>query len=170
MLGDRVVARWRNGRLLLAAGAAALAAPLALGGILAPAGQAALAIPLFMLAYGLWQMYYGLVYAAIQDTVPPGLRATAMAAYLMVMYLAGGAFGPLVTGRLSDYPGAAGGRRRRADGGGESGGPAPGDVHHPGIIARAGDGVVGREPGARRSRSIPRVDGSHELLESRIGA
>jgi MFS family permease len=68
-----------------------------------PAGRAAVAIPLFMLAYGLWQMYYGLVYSAIHDVVPAALRGTAMAAYLMVMYLCGGAFGPLVTGRLSDH-------------------------------------------------------------------
>ena len=101
--GDRVIGRWQNGRVLLAAAAAALAAPLALAGILVPAGRAAVAIPLFMLAYGLWQMYYGLVYSAIHDVVAPSLRGTAMAAYLMVMYLCGGAFGPLVTGRLSDH-------------------------------------------------------------------
>ncbi len=110
-LGDGVIRRAPNGRLLIAAAASALAAPLALAAILVPAGGAALAVPLFMVAYGLWQMYYGLVYAAIQDTVPPELRATAMAAYLMVMYLAGGAFGPLVTGRLSDFL-----ARRAADG------------------------------------------------------
>ena len=40
-----------------------------------------------MAAYGLWQMYYGPVYAAIQDVVPPELRATAMAAYFLGMYL-----------------------------------------------------------------------------------
>ncbi|MBZ5624656.1 MAG: MFS transporter [Acidobacteriia bacterium] len=101
--GDRVIGAWQNGRVLLAAAAAALAAPLALAGILAPAGRAALALPLFMLAYGLWQMYYGLVYAAIHDIVPSGLRGTAMAAYYMAMYLCGGSFGPLVTGRLSDH-------------------------------------------------------------------
>jgi MFS family permease len=101
--GDRVIGIGQNGRVRLAAAAAALAAPLALAGILVPAGRAAVAIPLFMLAYGLWQMYYGLVYSAIHDIVSPSLRGTAMAAYLMVMYLCGGSFGPLVTGRLSDH-------------------------------------------------------------------
>jgi MFS family permease len=48
-------------------------------------------------------MYYGLVYAAIQDLVPPGLRGTAMAVYLMAGYLCGAAFGPLFTGGMSDY-------------------------------------------------------------------
>jgi len=103
MWGDRVFGRWQSGRVLLAAAAAAMAVPLFTAGILVPGGRAAFAVPLFMAAYGLWQMYYGLVYSAIHDLVGPGLRGTAMAAYLMVMYLCGGAFGPLVTGRLSDY-------------------------------------------------------------------
>jgi predicted MFS family arabinose efflux permease len=101
--GDRMIRKRQNGRVLLAAAAAALAAPLAFAGIRVPAGRAEVAIPLFMLAYGLWQMYYGLVYSAIHDIVPSGLRGTAMAAYYMAMYLCGGSFGPLVTGRLSDH-------------------------------------------------------------------
>ena len=55
-----------------------------------------------MPAYGLLQMYYGLVYAALNDIVEPELRGTAMAGYLMVTYLGGAAFGPLLTGMLSD--------------------------------------------------------------------
>ena len=100
--GDRILARWSNGRLLLAAGAALLAAPLALVAIALPAGQSAGALALIMPAYGLLQMYYGLVYAAINDVVAPELRGTAMAGYLMVTYLGGAAFGPLLTGMLSD--------------------------------------------------------------------
>jgi len=100
--GDRILARWSNGRLLLAAGAALLAAPLALVAIALPAGQSAAALALIMPAYGLLQMYYGLVYAAINDIVAPELRGTAMAGYLMVTYLGGAAFGPLATGMLSD--------------------------------------------------------------------
>jgi len=103
LLGDSALGTRRNGRVRIAAAAALLAAPLALAGIRVPAGQVVVAVPLFMLAYGLWQMYYGLVYSAIHDLVSPALRGTAMAAYLMVMYLCGGAFGPLVTGRLSDF-------------------------------------------------------------------
>ena len=92
-----------GGRLRLAAAAAALAVLPAAAGTALPAGMPALAIPLLMLAYGLLQTYYGLVYAAIQDLVEPSLRATAMAAYYLAMYLAGGALGPLLTGRLSDW-------------------------------------------------------------------
>jgi predicted MFS family arabinose efflux permease len=100
--GDRIIARWSNGRLLLAAGAALVAAPLAWAAIALPAGESTAALALIMPAYGLLQTYYGLVYAAINDVVAPGLRGTAMAGYLLVTYLGGAAFGPLATGMLSD--------------------------------------------------------------------
>jgi len=65
-----------------------------------------------MVAYGLWQTYYGPVYAAIQDIVPRELRATAMSLYLLGVYLCGGAFGPLAVGWLSDrFAAMAGGDR-----------------------------------------------------------
>ena len=54
-------------------------------------------------AYGLLNMYYGLVYAALQDVVGPALRATAIAIYFVAMYLLGASFGPLITGALSDH-------------------------------------------------------------------
>jgi hypothetical protein len=91
-----------GGRLRFAAVAALAAAPLAYFAIGLPRGTAAAAIVLLMAAYGLWQMYYGLVYAAIQDLVGPALRGTAMAVYFLIMYLCGGAFGPLLVGSLSD--------------------------------------------------------------------
>jgi MFS family permease len=96
--GDRVVG---SGRLRLAAAAALVSIVPAAAGLATNA--AVPAVILLMLAYGALQMYYGLVYAAIQDLAPADLRATAMALYLMVTYLCGGAAGPLATGRLSDY-------------------------------------------------------------------
>jgi MFS family permease len=100
--GDRVIRRRANGRLLLAAAAALGAVPLAAIAIHMPAGSAATTLALLMPAYGLLQMYYGLVYAAINDIVPSHLRGSAMAVYLLVTYLGGAAFGPLFTGMLSD--------------------------------------------------------------------
>jgi MFS family permease len=100
--GDRVIRRRSNGRLLLAAGASLVAAPLAAIAIHVPAGETVTAMVLLMPAYGLLQMYYGLVYAAINDVAPPRARGSAMAVYLMVTYLGGAAFGPLLTGMLSD--------------------------------------------------------------------
>jgi MFS family permease len=48
-------------------------------------------------------MYYGLVYASIQDVVAPAARGRAMAVYFLVTYLGGASWGPLATGRLSDF-------------------------------------------------------------------
>jgi MFS family permease len=98
LIGDRV----RN-RLWLAAGASLLAAGPIFAGIAMPSGKAGIAVMLAMVGYGLLQMYYGLVYAAIQDIVPSAMRGRAMAAYFVVTYLCGAAWGPLITGRLSDW-------------------------------------------------------------------
>ncbi len=96
--GDRA----RTGRMRLASMASALAAPLIFGAMRLPAGRALPVAVLAMLGYGLLQTYYGLVYAALHDVVAPALRATAMSVYLMVSYLCGASFGPVLTGRLSD--------------------------------------------------------------------
>ena len=103
IVGDRIIRKRQNGRMLAAAAAALLAAPFSLAGILQDPGAAAPAIILIMTAYGLLNMYYGTVYAAIQDLVAPALRGTAMSVYFLAMYLCGASFGPLITGRLSDY-------------------------------------------------------------------
>ncbi len=102
-LGDRIIRIRKDGRMLSAAIAALLAAPFALIGIRQPGGAAAASIALIMAAYGLLNMYYGLVYSAIQDIIPQSLRGTTMAVYFLAMYLCGASFGPLITGRLSDY-------------------------------------------------------------------
>jgi len=101
--GDRVIHKRNDGRMLSASAAALMAAPLALIGIRQPAGGAAASIALIMIAYGFLNMYYGLVYAAIHDVVAPAVRGTTMAVYFLAMYLCGASFGPLLTGRLSDY-------------------------------------------------------------------
>lgn len=100
--GDAIVHRRADGRMLIAAGAAVCAAPLAYFGIRQPLGMLPLAILLLTPTYGLLNMYYGLVYAALQDIVAPQLRATAMAIYFLFMYLGGASFGPQLTGKLSD--------------------------------------------------------------------
>jgi hypothetical protein len=43
------------------------------------------------------------VYAAIQDVIGPAGRGRAMAVYFVVTYLGGAAWGPVATGRLSDF-------------------------------------------------------------------
>ncbi len=98
LTGDRV-----SNRLWLAAAAALAAAAPVYAAIRMPMGSAAAAVWLAMMGYGLLQMYYGLVYAAIQDIVGPEMRGRAMAAYFVVTYLGGASWGPLATGRLSDF-------------------------------------------------------------------
>jgi MFS family permease len=98
LLGDRV-----KNRLYLAAGASLAAAGPVYAALGMPAGSARGAVCLAMIGYGLLQMYYGLVYAAIQDVVGPSMRGRAMALYFVVTYLGGASWGPLVTGRLSDF-------------------------------------------------------------------
>jgi MFS family permease len=102
-VGDRVRGNRGRARMNLAAAASLAAAPMALVAIAAPAGEIAVALPIMMAAYGLLQTYYGLVYAAMQDVIPANLRGAAMGGYFVVQYLGGAAWGPLLTGRLSDY-------------------------------------------------------------------
>jgi MFS family permease len=98
LLGDRV-----KNRLYLAAGASLAATGPVYAALGMPAGNARGAVCLAMIGYGLLQMYYGLVYATIQDVVGPPMRGRAMAVYFLVTYLGGASWGPLVTGRLSDF-------------------------------------------------------------------
>jgi MFS family permease len=101
-LGDLIVHKRVDGRLLIASAAALLSVPLACFGVLQPAGSYLAAAIFHALNYGALMMYYGPVYSAIQDIVAPHLRGTTMALYFMAMYLCGASFGPLLTGSLSD--------------------------------------------------------------------
>jgi predicted MFS family arabinose efflux permease len=97
-IGDRV-----RSKLQLAAVVSLVASVPLFAAFSMSQGEAAAALVLAMLGYGMLQLYYGLVYASIQDMVAPVLRATAMATYLMVTYLGGASWGPMVMGRVSDW-------------------------------------------------------------------
>ncbi len=101
LLGDFVIRRWRNGRMLVAAIAIAIAVPAFYFAI----GQSEWFAFGLMFGFGcmMLYMYYGTVYATIQDVIEPSLRATAMALYFCAMYAFGGAAGPIATGVLSEY-------------------------------------------------------------------
>ena len=101
-LGDTVARRKPNGRMMIAAIAALCAVPLSYFGVRQSWGAIATALPLLTVSYGLLNMYYGLVYASIQDIVGPALRATSMSIYFLVMYMIGASFGPITIGSLSD--------------------------------------------------------------------
>jgi predicted MFS family arabinose efflux permease len=102
-LGDAAIRRRKDGRLRIAAITSLAAAPLACFGVLQPAGSLLAAVVFLTLTYSLLTSYYGLVYSAIQDLVAPNQRGATMAIYFMAMYMCGASFGPLLTGRLSDF-------------------------------------------------------------------
>lgn len=101
-LSDQMAARRKDGRLLLSAGATLLSIPLT--GLALRCGQGdAAGFAVFMaLAVLAMYVYYGSVYAAIQDVVPTTLRGTALALYFFGMYALGASLGPFLTGLLSD--------------------------------------------------------------------
>jgi MFS family permease len=101
-LGDYIVHRRKDGRMLCSAAMALITVPLACIGILQPAGSLLTAAVFLGLMYASISSYYGFVYSAIQDIVAPNQRGTAMAIYFMAMYMCGASFGPLLTGKLSD--------------------------------------------------------------------
>jgi MFS family permease len=101
-LGDSIVRRRKDGRMLCASILALVAIPLACIGILQPAGSLYMALTFLGLTYAALTTYYGFVYSALHDIVAPNQRASAMAIYFLAMYLCGASFGPLLTGKLSD--------------------------------------------------------------------
>ena len=102
-LGDAIIRRRKDGRLRIAAVTSLAAVPSACLGVLQPRGALLVAVISLTVTYALLSSYYGLVYSAIQDLVVPNQRGATMAIYFMAMYMCGASFGPLLTGRLSDY-------------------------------------------------------------------
>lgn len=102
-IGDRIIHKRKNGRLVAAALISVGGAPFAYFGAMQPKGALIAAVALWTVAYGTLNSYYGLVYSSIQDIVAPAQRGGTMALYFMAMYLCGASFGPLLTGRLSDH-------------------------------------------------------------------
>lgn len=101
-IGDKVVHKRVDGRMLAAAAFALTAAPFSYLGIVQPEGAIVMSVAMLTVTFGVLNGYYGLVYAAIQDIVQPRQRASAMAVYFFGMYMAGASFGPVLTGTLSD--------------------------------------------------------------------
>jgi len=119
-LGDRLYRTRVNGRMLVAAGALGISAPLLYFGLKQPAGvvepgkllgllsvnwsdQAVLFTVMFGIGCGLMYVYYSTVYSTVQDVIEPSLRGTAMALYFCAMYALGGALGPYGFGLISDF-------------------------------------------------------------------
>ncbi len=100
--GDRIVESRKNGRMLLAAGFALISVPFWYVGMTQARGAVVVTWLCFAMGFGGLNAYYGLVYSAIQDVVGPAQRGFTMAIYFMAMYVCGAAFGPILTGTVSD--------------------------------------------------------------------
>src|SRR5262249_23576008 len=92
-----------DGRMLLATVSLLVSTPLVYLALDRPKGDLFSFMILMGSGWMLIYVYYATVYAAIQDVVEPGLRATAMALYFFAMYVLGGSFGTSILGMLSDH-------------------------------------------------------------------
>lgn len=99
---DALYARRKNGRLIVAAAAIAISAPLMYLSLTRPPGDVAGFALLMGSGVGVTYAYYATIYSTIQDIVEPALRGTAMSIYFCAMYLAGASLGPIGTGLISD--------------------------------------------------------------------
>ncbi|PYQ31731.1 MAG: MFS transporter [Acidobacteria bacterium] len=102
-LADKWSVKRSDGRLLIAAIATGISAPLMAVALARPAHDATLFVVFGALACAFMYVYYACVYAALHDVVAPSMRGTAMALYFFAMYVLGASFGPLATGMLSDH-------------------------------------------------------------------
>src|SRR5215467_2955799 len=103
LVGDAIMKRRVNGRLLVGAIAVAASVPFMFLGLSSGKGQL-LEFTIFIgLGIGTMYAYYSTVYSTIQDVIEPSLRGTAMSLYFFAMYVLGASFGPVGTGFASDY-------------------------------------------------------------------
>jgi predicted MFS family arabinose efflux permease len=100
LLADRLGQSRRGAYAAVPAIAFLLTGPLYAAALFVP--SLAAAWPLFALPYMLSLMWLGPVLAAVQGLVPPAQRATASAAFLLIVNLVGIGFGTFLFGFLSD--------------------------------------------------------------------
>jgi len=103
IIGDAIMKRRANGRLLVGAVAILISAPLNYFALGRPPGDVFGFAMLMGLGVAVMYAYYSTVYSTIQDVIEPSLRGTAMALYFFAMYVLGASLGPVGTGFLSDY-------------------------------------------------------------------
>jgi len=103
IIGDSMMRRRPNGRLLVAAVAVLMAVPLVYFALRRPAGATVSFTVIMFIGWALMYVYYATVYSAIQDVIEPALRGTAMALYFFAMYVLGASLGPVGMGDLSRH-------------------------------------------------------------------
>ena len=103
VIGDAVMKRRKNGRMLVGSAAIFLSVPFVYFALEMPKGSTFAFLILMGAACALMYFYYATVYSTIQDVTEPASRGTAMAVYFLAMYVLGASIGPYVTGLLSDF-------------------------------------------------------------------
>ena len=103
VVGDSIMKRRANGRLLVGALAILGAVPFILLALGRTGGDTLGFMILMGAGCALMYGYYSTVYSTIQDVIEPGLRGTAMALYFFAMYVLGASLGPYGTGLASDF-------------------------------------------------------------------
>jgi MFS family permease len=98
-LADWLSRRYAGGRLIAAGLGFLLAAPSMVLALVSP--NIWVFLPFFMLTGALLNIYNGPLNAAIQDTVPPAVRASAVALAFMLAHVCGDLAAPSVVGALS---------------------------------------------------------------------
>ena len=98
-LADRLTRRYAGGRLMAAGLGFLLAAPAMVLALVS--ANIWMFIPFFILTGALLNIYNGPLNAAIQDAVPPALRASAVALAFMLAHLCGDLAAPSVVGGIS---------------------------------------------------------------------
>ncbi|HKV39644.1 MAG TPA: MFS transporter [Blastocatellia bacterium] len=102
-LGDSIMKRRADGRMLVGTVALVIAAPLMFFALRRGPGDITVFSLLMGTGIGVMYAYYSTVYSTIQDVVEPSLRGTAMALYFFAMYVMGASIGTLATGMASDH-------------------------------------------------------------------
>ncbi|HKS27210.1 MAG TPA: MFS transporter [Pyrinomonadaceae bacterium] len=103
IIGDSVMKRRANGRLLVGSLAILCSVPFLFLALERPGGERLGFMVMMGAGCALMYAYYSTVYSTIQDVIEPSLRGTAMALYFFAMYVLGASLGPYGTGVISDF-------------------------------------------------------------------
>lgn len=102
LLADRASRTSTRRRVLVGAVALLAAAPISLVALSLGPDSAGIFIAVMFLAWSLQFFFQTSALPAVSDVIDPAHRSTAIAVFFAAFYLFGGAFGPIVTGILSD--------------------------------------------------------------------
>jgi MFS family permease len=101
-VAERAARRSRRSRLVTGAVSLALSVPLTTWALTMPHTTPVLFVVVFSAGWLLQFTFHVTALPAVSDVIEPHLRATGIALFFAAFYLLGGAFGPVITGMLSD--------------------------------------------------------------------